>query len=176
MSWQTFLLSADCDFVSHILCSYYGLKLGTSLWMSMHSIEKYLKALLLKNDSSFNPRKYSHRIEELWNKSKDLFPNEYLFQTPEFDTYILEINNQDKNPDIRYGFGIDSQEPNCTRIYTMIACTLRILILGDEEYRKRGNYGISDMCFGGCNHFFEDPIISAKEIVIKEVDRLTDLK
>ena len=99
-----------------------------------------------------------------------------MFQSEEFENYISEINNENKNPDVRYSFGIDSKEPIFTRIYTMISCTLRVLILGEEEYQKRGNYGIADFCFGGINHFFEKPIISAKEIVCKEIDRLTNLK
>jgi len=174
--WENFMMTADCDFVSFILCSYFGLNLSTNLWMSIHSIEKYLKALLLKNDTSFNPRQYSHKIVKLWRKSKEMFPNEELFQSLEFETYISEINNENKNPEIRYSFGIDSREPIYTRMYALISCTLRLLILGEEEYIKRGDFGIADFSFGGNNHWFEKPIISAKEIVCSEIDRLTDLK
>ncbi len=49
-TWEQILISADNDFVAFMFLSCCGLSDNTSFWMSIHSLEKYLKAYLLKDN------------------------------------------------------------------------------------------------------------------------------
>ncbi|MCI5137602.1 MAG: hypothetical protein D3922_04120 [Candidatus Electrothrix sp. AR1] len=66
--WQDLLISADADFVSFMFLSYCGISSNTSFWMSIHSLEKYIKAYLLKNVENYDPKSDGHKLNESWGK------------------------------------------------------------------------------------------------------------
>ncbi len=101
-TWEQLLLLADSDFISFVLLSHCGISEGTSLWMAPHSIEKYLKSLLLKSDPDFKYQSYSHKLNDLWSESKNCFSKNNLFQTTAYQTLINELNMENRNqrPDI----------------------------------------------------------------------------
>lgn len=87
---------ADCDFCSVIILYYSSFLIWPYHWLTMHSIEKYLKSIILKHDESYNPKKDWHEILKLWNKVKCNY-NEFnmidfnLFYEL-FNWYINEIS------------------------------------------------------------------------------------
>lgn len=171
-TWEQLLLLADGDFVSFILLSHAGKTESTALWLAAHSIEKYLKSWLLKNDSSFDPRRFNHRLVDLWEAARERFSDNRIFQASRFDAFIRELNLDNDMVSLRYSYGIHLKNPIFTRTYASVACSLRESILGSEDYRERGPYGILEFSFGFNTHFFEKPSIDTQRIVCDELERL----
>ncbi|MCP4968144.1 MAG: hypothetical protein GY926_23275 [bacterium] len=171
-TWEQLLLVADSDFVSFILLRLGGVLGSTAIWLPAHSVEKYLKAWLLKNDPEFVPKNAGHNLKMLWDQARIEFPNDELFKEALFDAFIQELNMGNNAIELRYSYGIDSKDPIFTRMYTRVACRLRESILGRSEYLTRGPFGIAEGAFGGSTHFLENPEIETRRIVCAGVDRL----
>ncbi len=182
-TWEQFLLTADSDFVSSVLLSDCGILESTALWMMPHSAEKYLKSLLLKYKQPY-PR--SHNLNTLWDESKKYFPNEKTFQTKAYYNFISDFNTEYEykkqenelikkanNINIRYTYGITINDPMCIKTYVSLACSLRLLILGKEEYKDRGPFGLCDASFGeGYSCFFQKSKIDVKEMVCSIIKQI----
>ncbi len=171
-TWEQLLLAADSDFVAFILLSCAGILESTSLWMAAHSLEKYLKSWLLKSDPEADPRKFGHRLDSLWGAARSRFSQHEIFQVPEYDAFIDEVNMDGASTSLRYGYGIDLRNPIFARLYASSSCALRMAILGEQGYRERGAFGLCEASFGSNTSFFENPQLDTKGIVCAEVDRL----
>jgi hypothetical protein len=171
-TWEQLLLLADGDFVSFILLSLAGKAESTALWLPAHSIEKYLKGWLLKNDPDFIPRRFGHRLEDLWCEARGRFPGNEVFQEPSFEVLVHELNMDNGSILLRYSYGITLENPIFTRMYTLLSCLLRENILGQDVCEGRGPYGIDDFSFGSVTHFLEKSKIDTKRLVCEEIERL----
>ncbi len=149
-TWEELLLNADSDYTTFIMVVYQGLEMGTSLWLSQQSIEKYLKSWLLRS----NVEMRGHDLEALYDKAHKVSPKSEIFNDCRFHTLIKELNLKDDNGKagnhhIRYQMGIGLNSPGFEKIFALLCETLRREILGEDAFKERGTHGLCDATFGG---------------------------
>lgn len=106
-TWEELLLASDSDFVAFILLSSCGILDSTSLWMGAHSIEKYLKSWILKDDPTFRPSSKGHKLDELWSEANQRFSNNKITANTDFGILVDELNMDHKAIHVRYTYGIE---------------------------------------------------------------------
>ncbi len=122
------------------------------LWLAVHALEKYLKAVLLVNGRS--SRKYSHDIVRLYAdvktlagallpdtlaKPADLDTDHWFDRTPEqFTEYLLRNGNAD-NRYLIYGYVTSSQDLHM--LDTMVFAIRRLICPLDERMFPRRDPG-----------------------------------
>ena len=140
-------VNAQHDFANYLALNFHGIAMmGTAIWMMPHSIEKYLKALLVqKKDISINKlrsRNFAHNLTALFERYKAINPESELFHEEDYEILIRELNVDGKNIGIRYSGGIFIDGP-FTRIYIEICTILRLDFLGKKKFHDAGPYGIN---------------------------------
>jgi hypothetical protein len=99
--FESLALSANDDFIG--FCVLWRLHIvGNSgtFWISLHSLEKYIKARLLQIDSNHDIKKYRHNLVELWNALCTLDSFTEIANPIVYDKFIKETNNI--NMEVRY--------------------------------------------------------------------------
>lgn len=180
-TWEELLISADNDFVSFMFLSCCGIAINTSSWMSIHSLEKYLKSYLLKTKESYDTKKDQHDLSALWKsfvsaskwKYSSALSSHHLYWGEYYDKFINDLSLKGKNANIRYNifnFYVNMIPFYC--LYNEIAYFLRKKIIGDE-FDKRGVYGIPDCSFGGLSDCFsEKNNIEVKRYVLDYIEKI----
>ena len=127
-----FKLAADIDFLSFLLCHKATLiPQSTHVWIVTHSIEKYLKAILEKNNEKIT---HTHDLKVLWSWTK-----KYIDKSDIFEEFILNLNTLE--PKTRYLENIITYSRDFAWYYLILATYLRYIILWEEEYKKK-DYGL----------------------------------
>ena len=139
--WEMLLIAADADYISYLLIAHYNLDMGSPLWLSQQSAEKYMKCYLLKDDPSYNPRKDGHNLKKIWSKVKASPSTTTIFDNKDYDHFIKELNSV--NEDSRYGFSIDMERILFTAKIIQFGDDMRKHILG-TDYKERGFSGLAD--------------------------------
>jgi len=139
-------INAQEDFVSYLTLDFVGnMPMGTSLWLLQQSIEKYLKALLIK-DGKFSiddlrKREFGHNLAILFDEYRKVNPTSLLFSNEDYRILIFEVDSDGNNTGIRYSGGIHVNEP-FTRIYIEICTILRYDFLGVEKFNESFPLGL----------------------------------
>jgi hypothetical protein len=156
-TWESLLLSSNSDFISVLLLWYNGIfPCSTYAWMFSHSIEKYLKSYLLKNNFITHKElnrigKNGHGIIEIWDKFK--CSTSTTTSKPKlniaFDELIIELATIE--PRIRYTGPIEYSSENLLYFYIVLCSYIRYLIIGKEKYRS-SFYGLENYYFLHMNY------------------------
>lgn len=90
----TLFASANSDFISFMhLYKSWLIMTNTYAWIAMHSIEKYLKAIIMLYNKDITweelQNKFWHSLLKLWKEYKKLTNIEYSY----YDEFVNEINN-----------------------------------------------------------------------------------
>lgn len=142
LSWEILLSAADSDFISYLILANYNLDISPSIWLSQQAVEKYMKCLFLKEDSSFNAKKYNHDIVKLWKDTKKAFPKEILLKNKDYDDFIEELSTVNVNS--RYAlFNMEIERVLFSGKLIEFCDSMRKLIL-DKEYSSREFMGLAD--------------------------------
>lgn len=140
-TWESLLTTANNDFVSVLILWYTGVAPGgTYIWMLPHTLEKYLKAYLLK--FNFIDRKEltkfgqnGHGLKDVWIKYKE---NSNTTTTkPEINIAFEEIINDLSTIEtkIRYTGFIHLSSDWLLYFYIVLCSFLRYLIIWKNKYR-----------------------------------------
>jgi len=143
---NSMFINAQSDFVNYLILDYINeAPMGTSLWLVHQSIEKYLKAILLKSgvlkNEELRKKKYGHNLITLFEHFKASNPASDLFQNESYETLVRELDTGGENTGIRYAAGIHINEP-FTRIFIEVCTILRLEFLGSEAFLKYLPYGL----------------------------------
>ncbi len=156
-TWESLLTTANNDFVSVLVLWYSGVGLGsTYAWMLPHTLEKYLKAYLLKSGSITNAdlRKFGktgHGLKEIWEKYKSISTSTTTKPklNQSFDEIIDDLDTI--TPKLRYSGFISFSSDSLLYFYIVLCCLLRYLIVGKTKYRS-SFYGLGDHYFLPMNY------------------------
>lgn len=133
--------SADVDFLTFILVWLFRIAGNSgSTWLSVHSIEKYLKCLILKKNSLYDVKKANHNLLLLWQDCKIYYKSADCFKDALMDNFIIQLNQIDIN--VRYSLNGCAIYPEGFYMYVLLATHLRFLYLGKKGYEKIKNYGL----------------------------------
>lgn len=156
-TWESLLLTANNDFISVLILWYSGVAPGsTYAWMLPHTLEKYLKAFLLKSGNVTNAElrkfgKTGHGLTELWTKYKSI--SNSTTSKPKlnlaFDELIADFTSIDTG--IRYSGFVEYSSEKLLYFYIVLCSLLRYLIVGETIYRTTF-YGIDDIHFMPMNY------------------------
>jgi hypothetical protein len=136
--------AADIDYVAFITLWDSGLLHGsTYVWTAAHCIEKYCKALILKNNPTIEVRDYSQKLDELWNDAKNHLSQ--INQQPDLDSFISEL--QDVRTPVRYGNASIAISSGLLAIVSVLGAVLRYDYLGEAEYQKTPYGLMKDLFF-----------------------------
>jgi len=160
--WTYLLDSADNDFVNIIILWYSGIIVSSTFsWMFPHSLEKYLKAYLLKieQDPSIIPQnnppteemikeifKYRHNVKKLWkdfkNKSHTSTNKPKLNEA--FEQMIKDVSTIETKQ--RYQGNIEFTSSSFFYYYIVLSSYIRYLTIGKKKYRE-SLYGLKELNF-----------------------------
>ncbi len=132
---EDLLAMADIDFISILVLWDAGVQPGSTYgWLFAHSIEKYLKAYLLKQDKDIND---GHKINNLWEKFKKI--NTEITGKPEFNKQLdvlIERLTPYSHPKFRYSQYIEFLDDKLSYSYIVFCSLIRYLIIGKKNYRE----------------------------------------
>jgi len=148
-TWQDLLFTANNDFTSVLILGYTGIMpVSTHGWMFPHTLEKYLKSYLLKNNIMTNKqlRKSGHSLKFLWKKYTD---NTNVSTTKPllnkgFNELIEELDEIKTNS--RYKLPSTVMTDRKIYFYIVLCSFFRYLIIGKIKYRA-SLYGLENHPF-----------------------------
>ncbi|RLD56366.1 MAG: hypothetical protein DRJ01_15350 [Bacteroidetes bacterium] len=147
LDWKDLLINADNDFVSVVVLFYTNLIFGsTYAWLLPHTLEKYLKAYLLKANviQSDDLKKYGHSLKRLWNKYNEI--SQVKTTKPklnaEFENLVDELSKISTNT--RYNGYFNFASGSAFYYFFVLSSLLRYLIIGKSRYRS-SLYGLDDI-------------------------------
>lgn len=127
------VVAANNDHVAYLLSAYFGLVPNSStFWLVAHSIEKYLKAILLSTNPSTNIRDYRHDLMRLLG---DVAADWSKFRAGEFITEVSRVTI-----DVRYNQASVFIGEGLTVQYAWVCAYLRSLLPANHD---RNKYGIA---------------------------------
>lgn len=151
-TWESLLNTANNDFVSVIVLWYTGVAPGsTYAWMFPHTLEKYLKAYLLKTKSVTEKElkkfgKSGHGLQAIWDKYKEV--SNCTTRKPKlnvaFDEIVRDLDTI--NPSLRYTGYIDFSSCSMLYFYIVLCSLVRYLLIGKTKYRD-SLYGLTGFHF-----------------------------
>ena len=142
ITFESLVHSANKDFIGFLVLWYCGIIGETATWISMHTIEKYLKSYLLKNNPALDVEKYKHNITKLWKKYKEINPESEILRFSQVDDFVNDIATIDM--DVRYGQCDLCSAPQYLYQFVILGSYLRYEILGKEKYESF-YYGLSNL-------------------------------
>jgi hypothetical protein len=151
-TWESLLTTADNDFVSVLILWYAGIAPGsTYAWMLPHTVEKYLKAYLLKlevikSSDLKHFGKDGHALIEIWNKYKTIATT--TTSKPKLNNAFDELINDLSTikPGLRYSGFVEYSSDTLLYFYIVLCSLLRYLNVGKQKYRSTF-YGLNDVHF-----------------------------
>ncbi|MCK5535531.1 MAG: hypothetical protein KAI79_01825 [Bacteroidales bacterium] len=148
-TWESLLDTANNDFVSVLVLWYTGVAPGsTYAWMLPHTLEKYLKAYLLKskNITPKELKKLNHNLTKIWEKYKSV--SNSTTRKPKlneaFDEIIKTLDTIKTS--IRYTGYLDYSSSSLLYFYIVLCSFIRYLLVGKKEYRE-SLYGLNGFQF-----------------------------
>jgi len=149
---ESLLSTANIDFVSVLVLWYTGVAPGsTYAWMLPHTLEKYLKAYLLKYNHVTNQelRKFGgtgHSLKKIWAKYKEVATS--TTSKPKlnesFDQLVDDLDTI--SPNVRYTGYLDFSSCSLLYFYIVLCSLLRHLLIGKAAYRS-SLYGLDGFVF-----------------------------
>lgn len=151
-TWESLLITANNDFVSVLILWYSGVAPGsTYVWMLSHTLEKYIKAYLLKSRSVTNKalRNFGnngHSLVEIWKKYKSISLT--TTRKPKLNNAFEEIiSDLDSiEPKIRYSGFVEYSSDGLLYFYIILCSFFRYLLVGKSKYRT-SFYGLDEIHF-----------------------------
>ncbi len=140
---ELFVRTADENYIAARWCAAQRLN-ADFLWLAVHALEKYLKAVLLANNRS--SKGYGHAIDRLYDEVKgfagDLLPNR-LSRPPDLDIYHWQERSADEfvrhlldngNADNRYAiYGYATSSQDLHMLDQMVFAVRRLVCELDER-------------------------------------------
>jgi DNA-directed RNA polymerase subunit L len=156
-TWETLLNAANNDFVSVLVLWYVGIvPASTYAWMFPHTLEKYLKAYLLRTKSVTSAQlksfgKSGHSLRDIWEKYKSICTSTTTKPklNAAFDDIIADLDTI--STQVRYSGHLDLSSDGLLYFYIVLCSLLRYLLIGKQEYRS-SLYGLKGCYFLPMNH------------------------
>ena len=137
-TWEILLASANNDFISVLILWYSGvIPKSTYGWMLPHTLEKYLKSYLLKNNVPKKEIKdLRHSLADIWQRYKNI--SNTSTSKPKlneaFDQIIQDLSTMD-NANFRYSGCVDYSSDQLLYFYIVLSSFIRYLLIGKIKYR-----------------------------------------
>lgn len=175
-TWESLLVTANNDFVSVLVLWYTGVAPGsTYAWMFPHTLEKYLKAYLLKTKSVTEHElkqfgKSGHGLQEIWDKYKEI-SNSTTLKPKLNDAFDEIVKNLDTiNPSLRYTGYLDYSSCSMFYFYIVLCSLIRYRLIGKSKYRD-SLYGLTGFHFIQMAH--QTPSCGYAKTIVRKVLHIT---